>query len=248
MDPELASDHLSLINVSFPFGSALCPFRSSADRADRVNRADWADRDRDQAFKKVLKNETITEFLNYWITEPNPLFKPGVRMSLGTSPADPWKWKWSNGVGKSEMSIIWCISITMWNHAKNSMKQLKRPLISHWFPVEMVHIGPKLCKRKLFFSVAKFFKRYPAYAIWKLTSCRFWKSDGSLCYHFLNRSYCWSKSGQIWRFFWKVAASKKIDTRSKIFLKTIPLERSFKTSLWRICLWLSSLKNFGIGV
>ena len=111
LDPELASDHLSLINVSFPFGSALCPFRSSADRADRVDRADWADRDRDQAFKKVLKNETITEFLNYWITEPNPLFKPGVRMSLGTSPADPWKWKWSNGVGKSEMSIIWCIGL-----------------------------------------------------------------------------------------------------------------------------------------
>ena len=36
----------------------------------------------------------------------------------------------------------------MWNHAKNSMKQLKQPtsLISHWFPVEMVHNGPKLCK------------------------------------------------------------------------------------------------------
>ena len=33
------------------------------------------------------------------------------------------------------------------------MKQLKRPtsLISHWFPVEMVHNGPKLCKRKRFF-------------------------------------------------------------------------------------------------
>ena len=31
------------------------------------------------------------------------------------------KCKWSNGVGKSEISIIWCISIisqTMWNHTK----------------------------------------------------------------------------------------------------------------------------------
>ena len=38
---------------------------------------------------------------------------------------------------------------TKWNHAKNSMKQLKRPtsLIYHWFSVEMVHNGQKLCKR-----------------------------------------------------------------------------------------------------
>ena len=31
-------------------------------------------------------------------------------------------WKWSNGVGKSEMSIIWCISIT--NNVKNNAKNL----------------------------------------------------------------------------------------------------------------------------
>ena len=38
----------------------------------------------------------------------------------------------------------------MWNHAKNSMKQLKRPtsLISYWLPVKIVQNGPKLCKRK----------------------------------------------------------------------------------------------------
>ena len=46
-------------------------------------------------------------------------------------------WKWSEKHRKSEISLIWCISTTnnaMWNHAKNSMKQLKRPtsLISHW--------------------------------------------------------------------------------------------------------------------
>ena len=39
-------------------------------------------------------------------------------MSLGTSPADPWKWKWSNGVGKSDLIIIWCISIT--NNVKSN--------------------------------------------------------------------------------------------------------------------------------
>ena len=45
------------------------------------------------------------------------------------------------------------LSQTMWNQTKKSLKQLKRPnsLISHWFPVEMVHNGPKLCKRKRFF-------------------------------------------------------------------------------------------------
>ena len=68
-------------------------------------------------------------------------------------------WKWSNGVGKSEISIIWCLSIT--NNVKsckifNETAQ-KRPtsLISHWFPVEMVHIGPKLFKRKGFFLCCK---------------------------------------------------------------------------------------------
>ena len=46
------------------------------------------------------------------------------------------------------------LSQTMWNQTKSSMKQLKRPtsLISHWFSVEMVQKGTKLCKRKRFFS------------------------------------------------------------------------------------------------
>ena len=42
-----------------------------------------------------------------------------VRMSLGFRPAEPRNWKWPNGVGNSEMSIIWCISIT------NNMKTFK---------------------------------------------------------------------------------------------------------------------------
>ena len=36
-----------------------------------------------------------------------------VRMSLGTSPADPWKLKWSNYVRKNEMSTIWCMPIVI---------------------------------------------------------------------------------------------------------------------------------------
>ena len=50
-------------------------------------------------------------------------------------------------VRKVKLAFIWCISSTNnVKSCKNSMKQLKRPtsLISHWFPVEMVHIGPKL--------------------------------------------------------------------------------------------------------
>ena len=40
----------------------------------------------------------------------------------------------------------------MWNQTNKSIKQLKRStsLLSHWFPVEKVHNGPKLCKCKLF--------------------------------------------------------------------------------------------------
>ena len=146
-------------------------------------------------------------------------------MSLGTSPADQWKRKWSNGVGKSEISLIWCV------YLPQTMKQLKRPtsLISHWFLVEMVHNEPKLCKRKRFFLCCENFtfspsghgkwaKRYffaflpitpmqkfsrgtSRYAIWKLTPCRFRKCGGFLFYIFLNLSYCYPKSGQISRIY-----------------------------------------------
>ena len=77
---------------------------------------------------------------------------------------DPWKWKWklSNGVGKSEMSIIWCISITnnVIYQTKNSMKQLKWPtaLISHWFSVVMVQNGPKLYKRDFLYKKTEIFR------------------------------------------------------------------------------------------
>ena len=101
-----------------------------------------------------------------------------VSMSAGSSPKVGWKWKWSNGVGKSEMSIIWCISITnnVKSNKKKSMKQLKRPnsLISHWFSVEMVHNGPKLCKRKRFFLCCKFSKEKSRYAIWHCISMSAW--------------------------------------------------------------------------
>ena len=45
------------------------------------------------------------------------------------------------------------------------------------------------------------FLRYPGYSIGKLTSWAFWKCGGFCCYHFFNRSYGCSKSGENWRIF-----------------------------------------------
>ena len=115
-------------------------------------------------------------------------------------------WTWSNGVRKSEMSIIWCISITnnvIWfhlNHAQNSMKQLKRPtsLISHWFSVEMVQNGPKLCKRaNACFSIETTIwgAQGAGYTIWKLMSCWFRKCNGFPCFDILSYGLCLFKFG-----------------------------------------------------
>ena len=56
------------------------------------------------------------------------------------------------------------------------MKQLRRPSL----------LSPSIfCgNANALFSVAKYFLRYPGYAIWKLMSGRFWKRDGFLCYNF----------------------------------------------------------------
>ena len=119
----------------------------------------------------------------------------------------------------------------MWNHAKKSMKHLKRPtsLISHWLPVEMVHNGPKLCKRKRVATRCKIFQEVSRYAIWKLTSWRFRKCGVFLFYNFLNPSYSCPKSGQISIFFFgKIAVSKKIDTATILRFRSNPPERSFK--------------------
>ena len=86
-----------------------------------------------------------------------------IRSTIGLS--SKVGWKWSEKCRKSEVNLIWCISTT--NNAK-SMKQLKGPTsLIHWFPVEMVHNGPKLCKHKRVFLCCKLM--YPGYAILKLT-------------------------------------------------------------------------------
>ena len=55
---------------------------------------------------------------------------------------------------------------------------------------------------------------------------------GFLCYHLLNRSYCCSKSGQIWRFSLESGVVKQ-KYALKNFLKTDPLEKSFKIGFWK---------------
>ena len=61
----------------------------------------------------------------------------------------------------------------------------------HWFPIDFLMkwsiMDQDYANANAFFSVAKKILRYPGHAIWKLTSGRFWKFCGFLCYHFSNR-------------------------------------------------------------
>ena len=47
-----------------------------------------------------------------------------LSMRAGVGPKVGWKWEWPNCVGKSEMSIFWCLSIT--NKIKSCRKFNKR--------------------------------------------------------------------------------------------------------------------------
>ena len=114
-----------------------------------------------------------------------------ARLCLGTSQADPWKWKWWSCAEKSLLQ-------TMGHHAKNSMKYLKQPtsMISHWFPVEKVHNGPKLCKCKLFSFCCQNFSDVFRVCHMKADVRPILKMWCFFCY-LLNQSFCCSKSGQI---------------------------------------------------
>ena len=69
---------------------------------------------------------------------------------------------------------------------------------------------------------------------------------GFLCYHLLNRSYCCSKSGQIWRFSLESGVVKQ-KYALKNFLKTDPLEKSFKIGFWNFqenLFWEKNLSEY----
>ena len=121
------------------------------------------------------------------------------------SPPDPWKWKWSNGIGKSEMIIIWCISII--NNVKSNKKFNETAQTANFtdFPLILCGNGPKGTKTMQMQTLFSLLQK-----IWKLASCSFWKCGVFLWYNFFNRSYCCSKLGQISRiFFAKLRRHKK---------------------------------------
>ena len=84
-----------------------------------------------------------------------------LRSYHNMSPPDLWKWKWSNGVGKSEMSIIWCISIT--NNVKSNKKFNETAQTANFtdFPLILCGNGPKATKttqtQTLFSQIGTFF-------------------------------------------------------------------------------------------
>ena len=59
-------------------------------------------------------------FLSKHLTCPKSSIWRKERLTLGMSPADPWKWKWLGKCRKSEISLIWCISTT--NNVKSCKK------------------------------------------------------------------------------------------------------------------------------
>ena len=95
-----------------------------------------------------------------------------VSMSAGSSPKVEWKLKWSNGAGKSGLSIIWCISIT--NNVKSNKKITETAQTAKFTDSPLI-FGRNLWKgsekdqnyaeRRL----ANFFERYPdmPYESWR---------------------------------------------------------------------------------
>ena len=88
-------------------------------------------------------------------------------MSAGSSPKVGWKWKWSNGGGKREMSIIWCISIT--NNVKSSKKITETAQTAKFtdFPLIFCGNGPKwtitMQTQTFFLRLEKFSRFKPPY-------------------------------------------------------------------------------------
>ena len=77
----------------------------------------------------------------------------------------------------------------------------------HWFLIDFLRKWPimesikwtKTMQTQTLFSLLQKKSRYPGYESWR--------PGGFLCYNYLNRTYCCSKSGQISRFFFCKVAS-----------------------------------------
>ena len=115
---------------------------------------------------------------------------------------------------KSEMSIIWCISIT--NNVKSNKKFNETAQTANFtdFPLILCGNGPKYqnyANANAFFSNWKKILGDPGYAIGKLTSRAFWKCDRFLWYHILNQAKIGNKIPKI-----LLLNQKKTPFRAKI--------------------------------
>ena len=129
-----------------------------------------------------------------------------------------------------------------WNSSNGQLHRLSIDFLWKWSIMDQNYANGNP-----FFSVAKKFSEVSRVCHMKVDVLPFLKMWWFLWYHLLNRSYCCSKSGQIRRFFLKVATSKKIDTRSKNKFKTNPPEKSFKIGFWNFqenLFWEKNLSEY----
>ena len=138
------------------------PRRSSGGRLHRIwslwfspSRFNWEDRQSclqgslflSFCFSLLMSaiQNIVLEYIFIWTVGRNyfKLISHSLRSYHNMSPPDLWKWKWSNGVGKSEMSIIWCISIT--NNVKSNKKFNETAQTANFtdFPLILCGNGPK---------------------------------------------------------------------------------------------------------
>ena len=110
-----------------------------------------------------------------------------------TSAARAWKWKWSNGVEKSETDLCWCISMT--NNVKSYKKTMEESKHSdsvflQWDCAENAKRNTKTRETKTQIT-QNFEKVWPIQSgtMWKLTSWGFRKCGSFWRLELLNHSY-----------------------------------------------------------
>ena len=155
-----------------------------------------------------------------WILLPS--LWQGLRSTIHMSPGDGWKWKWPNVVGKSEMDLFWCISLT--NNVKSCKKNQWNSSNGqlHWFPIDFLwkwSIMVQNYATQMPFLCCKHFCEVSRVCHIKADVLPFPKMWCFLCYNFLNRSYCPSKSGQISGFFLQIGGVTKNNTATILSFK-----------------------------
>ena len=95
-------------------------------------------------FPQIFVQNNVTNHIHFFKLETWQL----LSITLDLNSKVGWKWKWSNGAGKrkSEMSIIWCISIT--NNVKSCKKINETAQTANFtdLPLNFCGNGPKWTK------------------------------------------------------------------------------------------------------